>query len=143
MRNTRTIMQLMSWNRVVTVENFWDTPREGFAFWDERLIAYKCLWDGDADGYSDWYEIKPIEHKMLPLIEESWSIWKKWESAFHSGATSKETHPVLPEDRPRHEELERVLKPVRSFAHAKFERAKAEFRSTSSEPNHLKVRWFS
>ena len=133
----------MSWNRVLTVEDFWDGPRAGFAFWGERLIAYKCLWNENADDYSDWYKIKPVELELLPLIEESWSIWKRWESAFYSGATAKETHPVLPEDRCRNEELERVLRPVRSFVEAKLERVKAEFRSTLDDPKSLEVRWIS
>ena len=40
---------------------------------------------------------------------EDWEIWLRWERAFKQGETTQETHPVLPEDRQRHEELENIL----------------------------------
>jgi hypothetical protein len=74
---------------------------------------------------------------------EHWDIWLRWESAFHEGRTTLETHPALPEDRARHEELQALLaaqaEPVKSV------RARALFRPVGIEGagriRSLEVRW--
>ena len=40
---------------------------------------------------------------------EDWQIWCRWKKAFDRGETSNETHPALPADKMRHQELERAL----------------------------------
>ena len=71
---------------------------------------------------------------------EDWEIWLRWERAFHEGKTPQQTHPALPEDRARHEELARLIGDrLDPIPEASF-RARAEFRWVS--PNHdLEARW--
>lgn len=55
------------------------------------------------------YRIGPVTDEVLELALEDWTIWKRWEAAFHQGLTTTETHPALLEDRSRHLELEQLL----------------------------------
>ena len=45
----------------------------------------------------------------MRLALEDWGIWRRWELAFYEGQTSQESHPTLPEDRQRKEELALTL----------------------------------
>jgi hypothetical protein len=130
------------WNRVVTIEDFWDRPRGGFAFHDGDLVAYKSLWDNDADDYYDQYGIAPIDENLLPLIEESWSIWIRWSNAFDAGETTRETHPALPEDRSRYYQLKSILDPHIKVDTENCKRLCAEFKSIQPGWNGFVVRWF-
>lgn len=130
------------WNRVVTIEDFWDRPRSGIAFHDGDLVAYKSLWDIDADDYSDQYGIAPIDENLLPLIEERLSIFIRWSNAFHAGETPRETHPALPADRSRYDELTSILDPHIKVDPENCKRLCAEFKSVQPGWNGAVVRWF-
>ncbi len=132
----------MMWSRVVTIEDFWDRPRGGIAFNSGKLVAYKSQWDENADDYSDYYGVMPINEALLPLIEESWEIWIRWSNAFNVGETTKETHPALPKDRERREVLVRTIKPRIEVDEESCECLCAEFRSVQSGWNGTEVRWY-
>lgn len=36
-------------------------------------------------------------------------MWLRWEKALKEGKTTPETHPVLPDERERHEEISKIL----------------------------------
>lgn len=57
----------------------------------------------------DIFELFPISKETLALALEDWEIWLRWHAAFHSGETNQATHPALPEDRARAEELKELL----------------------------------
>ena len=118
---------------------FYDGPRGGVADFEGRPHAYASLFD-ESVGYSDTFLLMPIDDELFRLALEDWAIWLRWESAFRTGETPQETHPALPSDRQRHEELERLIggrldpRPELSY------RAHAEFRPKSPGAG-LQVRW--
>ena len=118
---------------------FYDGPRAGVADFEGRPHAYASLFD-ESVGYSDTFLLMPIDDDLFRLALENWGIWSRWESAFRAGDTPQDTHPALPSDRLRHEELARVigtrLDPTPELSH----RARAEFRLVSVGVG-LQVRW--
>src|SRR5262249_44238017 len=64
--------------------------------------------DIDTDQ-EDTFLLMPITLETLELALEDWAIWRRWETAFHEGRTSTDTHPALPEDRSRHNEINQEL----------------------------------
>jgi hypothetical protein len=40
---------------------------------------------------------------------DDWTIWRRWEEAFHAGNVDISTHPALPHETTRHEELKQTL----------------------------------
>lgn len=47
-------------DRVLTVADYHDGPREGVAMFRGRPHSYRCVFDQDADAYSDRFELTPI-----------------------------------------------------------------------------------
>ncbi len=99
---------------VHTVTDYYDSPRRGIADFYGRPHAYQSLWDNFEDDWSDAFLLQPIHDETFRLAMEDWEIWHRWKSAFHSGRTTLETHPALPADRHRHDEVAAV--PQASFA---------------------------
>lgn len=130
---------MSAFERVHTMTAFYDGPREGVADFRGRPHSYSSLFD-ESIGLSDTFLLMPIQEELLRLALEDWEIWLRWERAFHAGETTQETHPALPADRARHDELTRLIgdrlvpKPELS------RRARAEFHYPSKQS--LEVRWF-
>ena len=131
----------MAWNQVVTIDDFYDRPRSGIAFYGERLVSYKTLWNEEIDDYSSLYGVTPIDVNLLPLIEEYWEIWKRWDAAFHDGEASRESHPALPDDRARYEELSVLLKFHTEVDQENCLKVEAEFRSARPGWDGIEVCW--
>jgi len=94
---------------VHTVTDYWDGPRVGIANFNGKPHYYKCIFDELSDDWSSVFLLHPIAEEIFQLCLEDWSIWKRWIAAFEAGQASDATHPALPEDRVRHEELSAVL----------------------------------
>ncbi|HEU5117435.1 MAG TPA: hypothetical protein VFT74_12395 [Isosphaeraceae bacterium] len=77
---------------------------------------------------SDTFLLMPIDREILALALEDWAIWRRWETAFHQGKTTREHHPALPEDQERHRELERLLEGRLVIDRTRMVRKRAEFR---------------
>jgi hypothetical protein len=97
------------YERVHTMTDYYDGPRRGIADFNGRPHLYESEWDDLKDEYASTFRVSPVEPRLFELAIESWAIWRRWETAFHEGKTTQATHPALPEDRPRHEELQRLL----------------------------------
>jgi hypothetical protein len=95
----------MGWDRVYTVNDYYDGPRLGIADVDGLPHIYESEFDYSSDEYSDTYFVSPVDESLLALVLEDWEIWLRWNSAFKRGEVSIESHPALPEDRERHEAL--------------------------------------
>jgi hypothetical protein len=95
---------------VHTVTGYYDGPRSGVADYHGRPHVYESLFEDAPDG-SDRFLLQSIDDETFRLAMEDWSIWCRWERAFHSGQTTLATHPALPEERARHDELAAILKP--------------------------------
>ena len=110
LQQVKTVTQPQSgYEEVLTVTDYYDGPRKGIANFQGLPHFYECIFDEAEDEYSDLYRLTPISQPILELAKEDWAIWKRWEAAFRSGKTTIESHPALPQDRPRHEEIRAIL----------------------------------
>jgi hypothetical protein len=94
---------------VHTCTDWYDGPRRGVADLGGVPHLFESQW---ADGEyldNDTYLLTPIDLETLALALEDWAIWQRWVTAFHRGEATRDTHPALPADRPRHDELDRLL----------------------------------
>ncbi len=95
--------------KVLTVHDYWDGPKSGVANFNGRPHAYECVFDDRLDEWSWFYLLNPMDQGTLQLVMERWQIWLRWVEAHQTGQTTIGTHPALPADRPRWEELTRML----------------------------------
>src|SRR6202012_5170669 len=93
---------------VFTVTDYYDGPRKGIANFRGKPHFYECIFDSGKDDYSVVYRLTPLDEHVFHLAMESWDIWRRWERAFHTGKTNMETHPALPQDKSRYEELKTI-----------------------------------
>jgi hypothetical protein len=97
------------YERVFTVTEYYDGPRKGIADFLRVPHLYECLFDEAKGGFSNHFLLTPIDTETFQLAMEDWSIWQRWELAFHTGKTDISTHPALPHETMRHAELKRIL----------------------------------
>jgi hypothetical protein len=133
----------MSWERVYTVNGFWDRPRLGIADFQGKPHIYESDFrdlDGDGeDGSRFW--LPPIAPELLALVMEDWAIWRRWGSADNSGKTTIETHPALPGERQRHEELRQAIGDRLSARGADAILRLGRFRGSVHVDGDLEVEW--
>ena len=119
------------WERVYTVTGYFDGPLEGIADYCGRPHLYRPLWEDREQDFPDVFELMPIDDGTLELALEDYQIGCRWRAAFGrgevSGAVPFGTHPALPEDRQRHDELAALLNPLLSFHSPADITARAEF----------------
>jgi hypothetical protein len=94
---------------VFTVVEYHDGPRTGIAHFHGQPHFYECIFDDAKDEYLELFRLTPLDKETFQLAMEDWNIWRRWESAFHSGKTDLSSHPALPNEAARHEELKRIL----------------------------------
>jgi hypothetical protein len=138
--------------RVHTVTDFWDGPREGVADFRGAPHVYRSVWRRELDEWDDdrffLFRITP-EHASLAL--EDWAIWERFVEHY-GGRTApvpedRADWGALAEDLPRRRELRRLLAPVLDFDRSRCLIAQGEFRSRgSAQPPgmmvpRLEVRW--
>jgi hypothetical protein len=99
----------MAYERVFTVDDYYDGPRSGIASYLGRPHHYFCEWDEARGDYSDTFRLTPIDEETFSLAMERWSIWEQWDAAFRRGEVAQSTHPGLPGSNPRYAELQRTL----------------------------------
>ena len=113
---------------VHTITDWYDGARAGVADLDGHPHYFECHWDASKDDWSEVYLLQPIDDETFKLAMEDWQIWLRWRQAFDDGRATIETHPALPHDKVRHEQLAIVLKPklvISPNAHIK---ARGEFK---------------
>lgn len=91
------------------MEDYYDGPVAGIADYHGRPHVYLRRFDEQTDEYGDVFELRPVDPETFRHALEAWEIWLRWDQAFHAGATTLETHPALPEDRPRFEAIDAVV----------------------------------
>lgn len=94
---------------VFTVNDYYDGPLKGIANFQGKPHFYERIFDSANDDYSDMYRLTPVDGQTFRLAMETWNIWRRWETAFHTGKAKMDSHPALPEDVARYEELKRAL----------------------------------
>jgi len=114
---------------VHTVPDWYDGPRRGIADFQGRPHLFESEWQDGEDVHANTYLLMPIDEETFALALEDWVIWLRWEVAFKQGKTSRNTHPLLPEDEHRHREVEQLLNVPLVIDPARATRKKAEFRA--------------
>ena len=94
---------------VFTVSDYFDGPVYGIANFQRKPHFYTRVFDEATDEYSDFYLLTPIDEEAFAVAMEDWAIWTRWKAAFHAGKTDLSSHPTLPQDRSRHDELRLIL----------------------------------
>lgn len=92
-------------DRLLTVQDYYDAPCLGITELNGVPHIYEREFDPNADEYSDTYFLPPLGDDLLELVLEDWAIWLRWEAQFKAGRVDQDTHPALPADRSRHNEL--------------------------------------
>jgi len=88
-------------------------------------------WNNLKGDFEEFYLVSPIDPALLALVLEDWDIWIRWSEALDRGEVTTKTHPALPPDWPRHDELEKLIDARLSVDPANSRRLKAEFRSVT------------
>ena len=101
-------------DEVITTNHFHDVPRLGVAQLNGVPHIYEAIFDENSDEYSNNYYLSPIDDQKLAAILEDWAIWQRWQAAFNAKQTTLETHPALPADLKRHNELVKVIGELQS-----------------------------
>jgi hypothetical protein len=99
----------VAFERVHTIWDYYDGPREGLADFHGRPHYYKNAWDEAADDWSPWYALVPIDADTLHLAMEQWAIWLAWNEKFRAGKVPLESHPGNGGQIARYDELETIL----------------------------------
>jgi hypothetical protein len=128
--------------------DWYDGPRRGIADSHGRPHVFESEWHDGEDMYADTFLLSPVDSETFAPAIEAWEIWRRWETAFHRGVATQESHPALSEDRPRHEEIERHLEGRLAIDPAHAIRKVAEFRPrvdpewSGSGWRPLEVEWY-
>ena len=138
-------MRFSDYENVYTITDWYDGERAGVADFDGRPHYYECLFD-ESIGYTSTYLLHPIDPETFRLALEDWEIWERWDAARKEGKVGLETHPALPEDRARHNEIEAILKGRLVVDPAHDVKAEADFRALDPEQRDTskaisQVRW--
>jgi hypothetical protein len=94
---------------VYAITDWYDGARKGVADLNGQPHYFENYWDEKDDLWSDVFLLRSLEADTFALFMEDWEIWLRWEKAFKEGKTPLETHPCLPEDKARHDELKFIL----------------------------------
>jgi hypothetical protein len=134
-------MESGEFERVFTMTDYWDGPRGGIASFRGEAHAYSSLFDYSKDENDDLYELRPVDEETLRLALEDWEIWLRWDDAFAAGNAMIETHPALPHDRPRHEEIAPMLASRLAALQGQPIRARGVFRPAPGHEHAGGGRW--
>jgi len=129
------------YERVLTMTDYYDGPRAGIANFRGRPHAYTSPFDFSKDEFDDLYELRPVDDETLRLALEDWEIWLRWEDAYHAGVVALETHPALPADRARHDQIAPTLTRRLGELRGPAIRARAVFRPVPGHANAGGGRW--
>lgn len=127
------------------MSDWYDGPIGGVADYRGRPHLYEAQWDDEVEQFGPRFLLSPLDDATRDLAIEDWEIWLRWDAAFKAGATDESTHPALPAERARHEQLQvelalrLVIDPAQSFVMF------GEFRWTPRPPDLplAEVRWYA
>lgn len=99
----------MTDERVYTVIDYYDGPRQGSADFEGRPHAYHCIRDSRGYDWTDHFRLKLLTQEQFEAVLVDWQIWLRWRKAFDSGLATIASHPALPEDTAEHDRLKDVV----------------------------------
>lgn len=95
---------------VYMVFDYFDGPRSGVACYRDKPYLFKCIFDGVNDCWSSEYVLSELEPETLALVREFRGIWSRWRNALDQGFVDHKSHPALPAERVRANELSEIIK---------------------------------
>jgi len=98
-----------AFERVYTMTDYYDGPRRGIASFRGTPHEYVAEFDHSKDDHAETFELRPVDAETLRLALEDWEIWLRWDDAYKAGHVTLDTHPALPTERVRHDEIAPVL----------------------------------
>jgi hypothetical protein len=131
----------VAWERIFTINDFWDCPRLGVAQVFGRPHIYESPFNSLKDDFEDFYLVCPIDPDLLALVLEDWEIWNRYSEAFDRGEVSREDHPALPQDRPRHTDIKGLIGTRLRTDPSNCRKLRAEFRRVGQGWNGMEVQW--
>jgi hypothetical protein len=131
----------MAWDRVYTVNDYYDGPRLGIADVDGVPHIYESEFDHSTDEYGDTFFVSPVDEDLFTLVLEDWEIWLRWNSAFKRGEVSVKSHPALPGDRDRHNVLMIAIGDRLKADRSRATYIKARFGTSPSDGSTI-VEWY-
>ena len=99
----------MNPDRVLTINGYFDEPILGVAELQGVPHIYEAEFDRTKDEYGGRYFLSPIDPELLALVLEASAIWLRWNAAYLKKEVSLASHPALPHERKRHEELTEAI----------------------------------
>jgi len=132
---------LPQYERVFTVNDYWDGPRAGIANFHGEPHAFQREVDADPDEYSDIFRLNPIDQRTLELALEQWAIWSRWKGAFDRKEVALESHPRVSHQPARFMELDEILKPALEVPLDGVAKAIGEFRRVRTSSDEWLVCW--
>ena len=123
----------MAFERVYTVDEYYDGPRSGIANYCGQPYHYASEWDDEGDNYVSTFVLTPISDEAVTFAVEQWDIWRAWELAYHRGEVAQSTHPASPGQNARNAELERIIKGFVENSSGPRRRARGTFRATPGQ----------
>jgi hypothetical protein len=132
---------------VYTCPEWYDGPRCGIADYQGEPHLFLSEWADGKDMDAVTFLLSPVTPDVFRLAIEDWAIWRRWETAYCKGQADQNTHPALPHERARHEELQALLNGRLEVDQAWAIRKHAEFRVRADPAwsgfgfRPLEVRW--
>jgi hypothetical protein len=123
----------------MTMPDYYDGPRKGIALYNGKPHLYESRWTDIDTELEDTFLLMPLSSDIVELALEDWEIWLRWQHAFDRKEATIETHPALPEDRVRHNELAIILESKLLIDMEKSFCAKGIFKR--AETTELLVKW--
>ena len=112
---------------VHTIDDYYDGPKQGIADFEGKPHYYEREFDKEEDEYSRVFRLTSISESIFELAMEKWQIWCRWRKAFDSGKATISAHPALAEERPRYDELKRIVDEHIANSRTRSLRARAGF----------------
>jgi hypothetical protein len=138
----------MPFERVFMVWDIYDGARSGLACLRGKPHYFDCEIDRVHGGYTDIYQLWPIDEELLTLATAQWQLYRAWELRFHSGDVPLETHPGHRGQNARYDDLEDEIHRRLSLLGTPTCRALADFRACAHQPElpagclrELEVQW--
>ncbi len=99
----------MNWEKVYTVNEFYDCPRLGIADFNDVPHIYEAILNKPEDADENRLYLMNVESDLMELVLEAWDIWIKWKDAYDKGKVTLGSQQALPADQTRHKELKRLI----------------------------------